>query len=62
MNSPKNYELLYHYEQMSNDTNLTVRIPKELKEDFINIAGNKAYTKIVRELLVMYISQRQSEI
>ncbi len=32
--SDKNYELLYHYEQLGNDGNITIRLPQRTKKGF----------------------------
>ena len=30
----KDYEMLYKYESMANDGNITIRLPKELKDKY----------------------------
>ena len=56
----KDYELLYHYEQLENNANINYRVPQALKDDFIKYAG-KSYSKILREFMVNYISERQKQ-
>ena len=56
----KDFELLYHYEQLENNSTITIRIPQALKDDFIRYAGQKGFSKALREFMVEYISERQN--
>lgn len=58
--SVKDYELLYYYEQLENNANINYRVPQALKDDFIKYAG-KSYSKVLREFMVNYISERQNK-
>ncbi|MCF0158135.1 MAG: hypothetical protein HUJ83_06445 [Veillonella sp.] len=55
------FELLYHYEQLENNSTITFRIPTALKEDFIQYAGSKGFSKVLREFMVNYISERKRQ-
>lgn len=58
--SDKNYELLYYYDQLGNDGNLTIRLPQELKKDFLEAAGNSRNSgKLIREFMIQYISNHK---
>lgn len=51
------YERLYYYETLNNDDSITIRLPKELKQDFIKIAGGqRLYAKLLRHLMARHIS------
>lgn len=51
------YERLYYYETLNNDDSITIRLPKDLKQDFIKIAGGqRQYAKLLRHLMARHIS------
>lgn len=55
----KDYELLYKYESMANDGNITIRLPKELKERFLEeIGSNRAMGKFIREAMIQELSKK----
>ena len=55
----KDYELLYKYESMANDGNITIRLPKELKEEFLKkIGSNRAMGKFIREAMIEKLSKK----
>lgn len=55
----KDYELLYKYESMANDGNITIRLPKELKEKFLKeIGSNRAMGKFIREAMIQELSKK----
>jgi len=55
----KDYELLYKYESMANDGNITIRLPKELKEKFLEEMGNsRAMGKFIREAMIEKLSKK----
>ena len=55
----KDYELLYKYESMANDGNITIRLPKELKDKFIaKIGGNRNMGKFIREAMIQELSKK----
>lgn len=55
----KDYELLYKYESMANDGNITIRLPKELKDKFIDkIGGNRNMGKFIREAMIQELSKK----
>lgn len=55
----KDYELLYKYESMANDGNITIRLPKELKERFLKeIGSNRAMGKFIREAMIQELSKK----
>lgn len=56
------YERLYYYEQLENNSNITIRLPQQLKDDFITATGGSRQTgRILREFMVNYISKRNKE-
>lgn len=55
----KDYEMLYKYESMANDGNITIRLPKELKERFLKeIGSNRAMGKFIREAMIQELSKK----
>lgn len=56
----QNFELLYYYEQLENNSTIAFRVPQQLKEDFSKLVGNKS-SRILREFLVNYIAERQKK-
>jgi hypothetical protein len=59
----KDYELLYKYESMANDGNITIRLPKELKEEFLKkIGSNRAMGKFIREVMIEKLSNKPKEV
>lgn len=59
----KDYELLYKYESMTNDGNITIRLPKELKEEFLKkIGSNRAMGKFIREAMIEKLSNKPIEV
>ena len=59
----KDYELLYKYESMANDGNITIRLPKELKEKFLEKMGsNRSMGKFIREAMIEKLSNKPKEV
>jgi len=61
-NMPTDYERLYYYEQLDNNGNITIRLPQQLKDDFIECSGgSRQMGRILREFIVNYISERKRQ-
>lgn len=55
----KDYELLYKYESMANDGNITIRLPQELKERFLKeVGGSRKMGKFIREAMIQELSKK----
>ena len=46
------YKLLYEYETMRNDTNITIRVPKKLRDDFNEKVGKNQANKALRKFMI----------
>lgn len=56
------YERLYYYKQLDNNGNITIRLPQQLKEDFIECSGgSRQMSRVLREFMVNYISERKRQ-
>lgn len=62
VNMTTDYERLYYYEQLDNNGNITIRLPQQLKDDFIKCSGgSRQMGRVLREFMVNYISERQNQ-
>lgn len=57
----KDYKLLYYYEQLNNDTSITIRIPTQLKDDLIHYTGSRGYAKVLREFIINYVADCKTQ-
>lgn len=59
---PTDYERLYYYEQLGNNGNITIRLPQQLKDDFIKCSGgSRQMGRVLREFMANYISERKRQ-
>lgn len=54
-----NYELYDQYERLDNDITYAIRVPRKLRDDFINCTRNSS--KMLRRLMIDYIEYKKKE-
>ena len=45
----------YYYQSLPSDTGISFRIPKELRDDFVNLPNSPSISTVVKAFLIDYV-------